>query len=73
MFSVRVISKSTGNPIKGKRVRVGFDGLRGMTGEAYTDSNGDVHFDAKPGTGTVYVDHKTAYKGKIEGRIVIYL
>ena len=73
MFTIRVISKSTGNPYKGKRVRVGFEGLRGMTSEELTDSNGEVHFDSDPGRGKVYIDHKSVFEGKIEGRVVIYI
>ena len=73
MFTIKVISASTGKPVKSKRVRVGFDGLRGMTNEEFTDSSGEVHFDNEPGRGKVYVDHKTVFDGKIEGRVVVYL
>lgn len=74
MFTIKVISSSTGNPAKGKRVRVGFDGWsRGMSDEEFTDSNGEVHFHNDPGRGKVYVDHKEVHEGKLEGRVIVYV
>ena len=73
MFTIKVVSSSSGNPIKGKRVRVGFKGLRGMTVNGHTDSNGEVHFNNDPGEGEVYVDGRSKFKGKIKGRVVIYI
>jgi uncharacterized GH25 family protein len=73
MFSIQIISNTTGKPIKGKKVRVGFDGLRGMTDEEFSDENGEVHFNSDPGNGEVYVDHNTVFKGRIQGRVRIYI
>ena len=72
MVTVRVFSKSSGKAIKGKKVSVSFDGLlRGMATE-YTDSSGDAHFNVEPGSGKVYVDGNTVYKGNLAGRVVVY-
>lgn len=74
MFTVKIVETSTGCPVKGARVRVGFNGLlRGFTKEEYTDYDGEVHFDNDNGTGTIYVDGKRVYEGRIEGRKVIYI
>ena len=74
MFTVRVVSESTGKPMKGRKVSVGFSGwTRGITSAEYTDSDGEAHFDADPGQGEVYVDGKTAYRGRISGRVVVYV
>jgi len=47
--------------------------LRGFTKYEYTDRDGEVHFDNDNGTGTIYVDGKRVYEGRIEGRKVIYI
>jgi len=74
MFTIKVVSSSTGKPVSGKRVRVGFEGFtRGMTNEGFTDSNGEIHFNNDPGKGKVYIDHKTVFDGRIEGRVVVYV
>jgi len=74
MFTIKVISESTGKPLNHKRVRIGFEGFtRGMSGDVYSDSNGEAHFDYKPDRGTVYVDGKSVHVGKLEGRIVVYI
>ncbi len=65
---------STGKPAKGSRVAIGFDGFtRGVTDSEYTDSEGEAHFDAEPGTGEVYVDGATKHRGRISGRVVVYI
>lgn len=74
MFTVKVIDRKTGRPVKGVKVSVGFDGLfRGFTKDEYTDYDGEVHFDNDNGTGTIYVKGQREYEGKIEGRKVIYI
>ncbi len=74
MVTVKVLWRDTGKPAKGSRVAIGFDGFtRGVTGTEYTDSDGDAHFDAEPGTGEVYVDGNTKYRGHIAGRVVVYI
>lgn len=74
MFSVKVYWKSSGKPAKGKKVGVAFEGLmRGVTRDLYTDADGNVDFDYDPGKGTIFVDGRTAYKGKIEGRVILYV
>ncbi|MCD6507626.1 hypothetical protein J7M22_13510 [Candidatus Poribacteria bacterium] len=72
MLTVRVLSRSTGRPVKGARVSVEFSGIsRGITSPEYTDSQGEAHFDASPGEGKVFVNGKTVYKGRIAGRMVV--
>ena len=74
MFTVKVVETSTGRQVKGSKVMVGFDVLlRGFTKAEYTNSDGEVHFDNDNGTGTIYVDGKRVYEGRIEGRKVIYI
>jgi len=58
MVTVRVIDRSSGKPVKGKKVALGTSGLLsgGVTRGEWTDSNGDAHFDVKPNHGKVYVN-----------------
>jgi hypothetical protein len=74
MYTVKVIYKDNGKPAKDKRVCVGYDGFgRGVTKEQWTDSDGEAHFDYDNGKGDIFVNGKTVYKGKIEGRMVVYI
>ena len=74
MFSVKVIWKRTGKPAKGMKVSAAFDGLaRGVTSDQFTDKDGNADFDYDPGQGTIFVIGKTAFKGLIEGRVVVYV
>jgi hypothetical protein len=75
MISVKVCWRDTGKPAEGRKVVLSFDGLLsgGMSSNEYTDRNGDAHFDNSPGPGKVYVDGNTAYTGRLEGRIVVYV
>lgn len=74
MITIKVVRESTGHPVKGSRVTAGFSGFsRGITNHEYTDDKGEVHFDVDPGQGEVYVDGSTKYKGRISGRIVVYI
>ena len=74
MVTVKVVSESTGKPLKGRRVAVGFSSMfRGITSTEYTNSDGEAHFNADPGEGQVYVDGRTAYKGRISGRVIVYV
>ncbi|MBV6506936.1 MAG: hypothetical protein ILNGONEN_02524 [Syntrophorhabdaceae bacterium] len=74
MVTVKVIWQDTGKPAKDQRVSIGFDGwTRGVTGDEYTDSNGETHFDVDPGSGKIYVSGSPAYSGHISGRVVIYI
>jgi hypothetical protein len=74
MVSVKVVWESSGKPVEGKKVSLGFDGLtRGVTDSEYTDRNGEAHFDADPGDGQVFVEGATEYKGRLSGRVVVYI
>ena len=74
MFTVKVVDGSTGLPVNGTRVSVGFDGLlRGFSCEDYTNFDGEVHFDNDNGNGTIYVNGQPKYKGKIEGLRLVYI
>lgn len=74
MLTVQVVSKSSGKPLKGKKVTLSFDGLlRGMSKPAFTDSRGLVNFDHKPGAGKIFVSGNSVYKGRIEGTTVVYI
>lgn len=74
MFTVKIIDTSSGRPVSGARVSVGFDGLlRGFSDDEYTDYDGEAHFNNDNGTGTIYVNGQARYAGRIEGRKVIYI
>ncbi len=74
MVTVMVVRQSTGKPVDGIRVSVGFDGLfRGMSKEEYTNNNGEAHFNNDPGDGEIFVDGMCEFKGRIEGKKVIYI
>ena len=75
MVTVKVISKSSGKPIKGKKVALGIDAVfsGGVTKGEWTDSNGEAHFDVKPNHGKVFVDGSTKHEGYLSGRVVVYI
>ena len=74
MVTVQVISRSSGKPLKNQRVSIVFDGaFRGHTNDDYSDLNGEVHFDANPGSGKVYVNGSRALEGYISGRMITYI
>ena len=75
MVTVKVIHRSSGKPVKGKKVAIGVDSLTagGVTSGEWTDSNGEAHFDIKPCNGKVFVDGSTVHKGYLSGRVVVYI
>jgi hypothetical protein len=73
MFTVKLVEQKTGKPVKSQRVSVGFNFPRGISKEQYTDQNGEASFDEDNGNGEVYINGKTSFKGRIEGRILIYI
>ena len=76
MISVKLVSQSSGKPISGKSVSLGFDGNwlpGGVTKAQRTNSNGEVDFDVSPGKGKVYVDGRNAHEGQLAGRVVVYI
>ena len=75
MITVKVIHRSSGKPIKGKKVALGVSGLLsgGVTHGEWTDSNGEAHFNVKPNHGKVYVNGSTEYEGYLSGRVVVYI
>lgn len=74
MISIKVVCSSTGKPVAGSRVVIGFEGVfRGISKGHYTDSNGEVDFDNDPGDGVIFVDGTQEFQGRIEGRKLIYL
>jgi hypothetical protein len=75
MVTVKVIRRSSGDPVKGKKVALGINAIfsGGVTNSQWTDSNGEAHFDVKPNQGKVFVDGSTEYEGYLSGRIVVYI
>jgi len=75
MVTVKVVYQSTGKSAEGRKVslyvREVFAG--GVTPSQYTDSNGEAHFDIESTEGEVYVDGSTKHKGRLAGRIVVYI
>lgn len=74
MVTVKVIHKSSGKPVKGKKVALGISGLSGgVTHGEWTSSDGEAHFDVKPNHGKVFVDGSKKYEGHLSGRMVVYI
>ncbi len=74
MVAVKVVWESTGQPVQGSRVAIWLSGFSGgVTNEEYTNDNGEAHFDVDTGQGEVYVDGSTKYKGRVSGRVVVYI
>lgn len=74
MFTVKVVSRRDGKPVKDKKVSVIFDGLfRGCARDQYTDSVGEAHFSEDNGRGNIYIGGRSVHNGEIAGRIVIYI
>ena len=78
MITVTVVYKSSGKPAKGHRVGVRAWGLLGghalnPSGSEYTDSEGEVHFRGDSGEYEVYIDGSVKHKGRISGRVVVYI
>lgn len=73
MVTIKVVRQSTGNPEKGVSVAISFGMLSGQTKTIRTDSNGEAHFDVKPQNGEVFAAGRSRFRGKIEGRVVVYI
>lgn len=75
MVTVKVIYQSSGKPAEGRKVALYVSRFMasGVTDTEYTDSNGEAHFDIESTDGEVYVDGSTKHKGRLAGRIVIYI
>lgn len=74
MVTVKVCYESNGKPAKGKRVSLGFSGFtRGVSSPEFTNSSGEAHFNVDSGSGEVYVGGKSVYKGRLAGRVVVYI
>lgn len=75
MVTVKVIHKSSGNPVKGKKVALGIDALfsSGVTHGEWTDANGEAHFDVKPNHGKVFIDSSQKFEGHLSGQVVVYI
>ncbi len=71
MVTVKVIRRSSGDAIKGKKVALSVP--MGVTSDQWTNSNGEAHFDVSPNHGKVFVDGSTEYEGHLSGRIVVYI
>lgn len=73
MVTIKVCSKSSGKPVVGARVSISFNGLlRGVSGNEFTDSNGEAHFNVDPGSGKVFVRGDNAFEGDLRGRVIVY-
>ena len=72
---IKVASKNTARTLINKPVSIGISDfwIEGVTNRIYTDSYGEARFDIDPCDGTVYVDGKNVYYGRIAGRILVYV
>ena len=75
MVTVKVIHKSSGKPVKGRKVALGINALLsgGVTSGEWTDSNGEANFDVKPNHGKVFIDGHTKHEGYLSGKIIVYI
>lgn len=75
MVTVKVVRRSSGDPVKGKKVALGIGAIfsGGVTDSQWTDSNGEAHFDVKPNQGKVFVNGSKEYEGYLSGRVVVYI
>jgi 5-hydroxyisourate hydrolase-like protein (transthyretin family) len=75
MVTVKVVYQSTGKPAKDRKVALYVSKFlaSGVTNSEYTDSNGEAHFDVESTDGEVYVDGSTKHKGRLTGRVVVYI
>jgi hypothetical protein len=76
MVTVMVVRTSSGKPAKGEYVSIGIDSFfsGGVTKRELTDDRGEVHFpNVDPCNGEVYVGGRKVYKGRVEGRVVVYI
>jgi len=75
MITVKVVYQSSGKPAEGRKVALYVSKIfeSGVTPPQYTDSNGEAHFEIESTEGEVYVDGSTRHKGRLAGRIVVYI
>jgi hypothetical protein len=75
MITVKVFYKSSGKPAEGRKVALYVSRFlaSGVTDTEWTDSNGEAHFDVESTDGEVYVDGSTKHKGRLAGRVVVYI
>jgi len=76
MVTVQVFRQASGKPAKSEQVSMSNDSLFGgfVTPRQMTDANGEAHFPTfEPCQGTIYVNGKEVYKGRIEGRKIVYI
>jgi hypothetical protein len=72
VITVQVFDKSTGRAWKGAEVTA-YPNAAGGGHRAFTDDGGDAHFAAlSPGHYEVSVEGASVFKGRIEGRAVVY-
>lgn len=71
MITVKVIHRSSGKPVKGKKVALKVP--TGVTDGEWTNSEGEAHFDVKPNHGKVFVDGSSKHEGHLSGRVVVYI
>ena len=71
MVTVKLIDRSSGKPIKNKKVALGL--AHGVTHGEFTNSDGEAHFDVTPNHGKVFVSGSKEHEGYLSGRVVVYL
>jgi hypothetical protein len=72
---VKVVYEDSGKPAEGKKVALYVSRFlaSGVTDTEWTDSRGEAHFDVEPCEGEVFVGGSTKFKGRLSGRIVVYI
>jgi hypothetical protein len=71
--TVRLLSKTSGRPTRGKKVALGMEHTIGadVTHGERTDSDGEAHFDVKPGHGKIYVGGSKRHEGHLFGGVIV--
>lgn len=75
MITVKVVYESSGKEAEGRKVALYVSRFMasGVTNSERTDSRGEAHFDVESCDGEVYVDGSTKYKGRLSGRVIVYI
>jgi hypothetical protein len=76
LVTVKVVYEDSGKPAENKKVALYLSRFlaSGVTDTVRTDSRGEAHFEEiEPCDGEIYVDGSTEFKGRLSGRMVVYI
>lgn len=75
MVTVQVFYGSSGKAAEQRKVALYLSRFlsSGVSETKFTDSQGEAHFDVESCDGEIYVDGSTKYKGRLSGRMIVYI